>query len=170
VITTDYPSPRTSLGLDVSRCGPSKQVCAENEGRTVALEDERAIREVVERCLVVSLFPRSGSDTLNVELRVDRVGSSPAGVELRPQRGEAAVVLSATKCARAVARGEGGRLVEQEELREAAWLQQRPTLPAAELELAGDPALAGIAPPDAPGLVVQAAAIPVDEAAPRVRD
>ena len=43
-------------------------------------------------------------------------------------------------------------------------------LPAAELEPAGDPALAREAPADAPALVVEAAAVAVDEAARRVGD
>jgi ABC-type cobalamin/Fe3+-siderophores transport system ATPase subunit len=93
-----------------------------------------------------------------------------ARMALLPERGEAVVVVPATQCARAVTRGERGRLVEEEELREATGLQQRATLPAAVLELAGDPALARVAPPDAPGVVVQAATIPVDEAAPGMRD
>ena len=89
------------------------------------------------------------SDTLGVELRVDRVGSDLARVELAPESAEAVVVLAAAKSAGAVAGREGGRLVEEEELREAAGLQERLAMPALELEAAGDPALAGVAAADA---------------------
>ena len=65
---------------------------------------------------------------------------------------------------------ERGRLVEEEELGEPSRLHQRRAVPAAELEPAGDPALAVVAPPDAPALVVQTAAVPVDEPARRVGD
>jgi hypothetical protein len=162
--------PWTRSGIDVTCCRPAKQLCAENEEGSVVLEDERAIGKVVKTCLVVELRPRDGSDALDVKLRVDSVSSSLAGVELAPERREVVIVLAATKCARAVTGGERGRLVEEEELSETAGLQQRPALPAAKLELAGDPALASAPPPDTPGLVVQATAIAVDEAARRVRD
>ena len=65
---------------------------------------------------------------------------------------------------------ERGRLVEEEELRELAGLEQRPALPAAELEPAGDPALPVVAPPDLALRVVEAAAVPVDEPTRRVGD
>src|SRR5687767_14206576 len=65
---------------------------------------------------------------------------------------------------------EGGCLVEEEELRELAWLEQRPAFPAAELEPAGDPALPVVTPSDAAGLVVKAAAVAVDEPTCRVGD
>ena len=53
---------------------------------------------------------------------------------------------------------------------EAARLQQPAPLPAAELEAARDPAFAGVAPADAPGLVVEAASIAVDQAARGIGD
>ena len=64
-----------------------------------------------------------------------------------------------------MAGGEGGRLVEEEELRELARLHQRPPMPAAELEPAGDPALRRPAAPDPTFVVVEAAAVAVDEPA-----
>ena len=69
-----------------------------------------------------------------------------------------------------MAGGERRRLVEEEQLREPARLQQPRPLPAPELEPAGDPALDREAAADPAGLVVQAAAVAVDEAAGRVRD
>jgi hypothetical protein len=65
---------------------------------------------------------------------------------------------------------ERGRFVEEEQFREAAGLHQRPASPPAEFEPAGDPALAVEATADATGLVVEAAAIPVDEASRWIRD
>ena len=65
---------------------------------------------------------------------------------------------------------ESRRLVEEEELGELSRLHERLAVPAAELEPAGDPALAVVAPPDAPVLVVEAAAVAVDQAAGRVGD
>jgi hypothetical protein len=66
--------------------------------------------------------------------------------------------------------GERGRLVQEEELRELARLHEPRAVPAAELEPARDPALAVVAPTDPPPVVVEAAAVPVDEAARRVDD
>ena len=65
---------------------------------------------------------------------------------------------------------ERGGFVEEEELRELAGLEQRPALPPAELEPAGDPALPVVAPPNPARIVVQAAAISVDEPTRRVDD
>lgn len=59
--------------------------------------------------------------------------------------------------------GERGRLVEEEQLGEAAGLEERASLPAAELEPARDPALAVVAPADATGRVVEAAPVAVDQ-------
>ena len=61
--------------------------------------------------------------------------------------------------------GERRRLVEEEELGEASGLQQRAALPAAELEPARDPAPSVVAAADPPGVVVEAATVPVDQAA-----
>src|SRR5688572_3594613 len=63
---------------------------------------------------------------------------------------------------------ERGRLVEEEELRELAGSEQRPALPAAELEPAGDPAPPVVTAPNPARGVVEAAAIAVDEPARRV--
>ena len=68
---------------------------------------------------------RAGIDALGVQLRVDRVRSDLAGVSVAPDLAEAVVVLAAAERARAMSGGEGGRLVEEEELGEAARLEQR---------------------------------------------
>src|SRR3990172_343937 len=119
---------------------------------------------------MTELAARVGSDSLRVELRVDRVGSDVAGVMLAPDRREAVVVLAPAERARAMPRRKSRRFVEEEELGEATGLQEWFALPSAELEPARDPALPGEAPPNAPARVVQAAAVSVHEAAGRIGD
>ena len=149
----------------VARRRPSQQLRAEHEVRRVRLEDEGAVGKLVEWRLVAQLPACVRSNALGLELRVDRVGTDLTWVEVLPDRDEPRVVVAAAERTRAMAGGESSRLVEEEQLREAARLQQRAPLPAAELEAAGDPALAAVAPADTPGLVVEAAAIAVDQAA-----
>ena len=108
--------------------------------------------------------------SLAVQLEVDRVGASLARVKRAPELTEPHVVLVPAERTGAMARGKCRRLVEEEELRELSGLQQRAALPAAELEAARDPALHAVAASDASGVVVQAAAVPVDEAARGVGD
>ena len=119
---------------------------------------------------MAELSARRRLDALGMKLRVDRVRADLAGMKLAPELREAAVVLAAAERARAVPPSEGRRFVEEEELREASGLQQRAALSAAELEPAGDPALAVVASADPPGLVVEAAAVSVDQAARGIRD
>jgi hypothetical protein len=64
-----------------------------------------------------------------------------------------------------MAGGERRRLVEEEQLGEPSRLQQRTAPPTAEAEPAGDPAPPGVMSADPSRLVVQAAAVAVDEAA-----
>ena len=66
--------------------------------------------------------------------------------------------------------GERGRFVEEEQLREAPGPQQRAAPPVAELEPARDPAAAVVAAADAPFVVVEAATVPVHQAARGVGD
>src|SRR5262249_7640181 len=101
---------------------------------------------------------------------VDRVRAFLARMDVLPERREANVVLPAAQRAGPVPRRERGRLVEEEELGELAGLHQRLTVPALELEPARDPALRGVAAANAPLVVVQAPAVPVDEPPRRVRD
>ena len=119
---------------------------------------------------MVALRPRLGIDALGVESCVHRVRADLAGMELAPDVREADVVLTAAERARAVPRGERRRLVEEEELGEAAGLEEGGAPPAAELEPACDPALAVVSPPYPASLVVQAAAISVHETARGVGD
>ena len=144
---------------------PAQQLRAEYEPGRALLQNEGAVWKLIERCLVVSLGAPAGLGALGVELRVDRVGSDLPGMKLAPDRDEAGVVFAAAERTGAVAGGERGRLVEEEQLGEASGLHQRPTLPAAELEPAGDPAFAGGAAADPPELVVEAATVSVDQAA-----
>jgi hypothetical protein len=91
-------------------------------------------------------------------------------MEASPDLREADVVLAAAKGARTMTCCERRRLVEEEELGEAAGLEEGRPLPAAELEAARDPAPAVVATPDAASLVVEAASVPVHEPASGVGD
>jgi hypothetical protein len=134
------------------------------------VEHERAVGEVVELGFVVALGARAGLDALGVKPPVDRVRADFTGMQLGPELREADVVLPAAERAGPMPGGEGGRLVEEEELREAPGLQERTALPAAELESASDPALAVVASADPAGVVVKAATVPVDQTARGVCD
>ena len=112
---------------------------------------------------------RDRLDPLALESHVDRVGADVA-VEPAPERREPVVVVPAAECARAMPRRERRRLVEEEQLGELAGLEERRAVPVLEDQPAGDPASYLPAPPDPPFGVVQAAAIPVDQAARRCRD
>jgi len=105
-----------------------------------------------------------------MELQIHRVGAHVPTMELLPECTEANVVLTTTESARPMAGGERGRLVEEEELREPAGLEEPRSPPAAKLEPAGDPAPPVVAPADAARLVVQTSAVAVDEATRRVGD
>ena len=131
---------------------------------------KRAVGQVLVRRRVPALPLVSRVDPLGMELLVHRVGAALSWVHRPPDLHEAVVVGSTTQRAGSVAGGECRRLVEEEELGEAAGLHQRRAVPSAVLELTGDPALHAEAPTNAPVLVVQAAAVPVDEAASRIRD
>ena len=119
---------------------------------------------------MAELCARAGCDALSVKLRVDRVRASLAGVKLAPDFHETNVVLAAAECAGAMPGGEGRRFVEEEELGEPSGLYQRGAPPAAELESAGDPALAVVTPADPANLVVEAPAVSVDQAARGIHD
>ena len=120
--------------------------------------------------LVVSLHARLGVVALPMQLCVDRIGSDLPRMDVAPQLAEPLVVGTATQGARTVTGSERRRLVEEEELREATRLQQRGSVPAAELEPARDPASDGEAPADPTLVVVEASAVPVDQAARWIGD
>ena len=87
---------------------------------------------VIERtCAVLSLQHLEQSKaTVGFEICA-RVGADLAGMELPPEREQPEVVVAPAVRAGAMPGGEGGRLVEEEQLRETAGLQQRPPKPAA---------------------------------------
>jgi hypothetical protein len=105
-----------------------------------------------------------------VELGVDRIGSFLPGVDAFPEPGEMLVVGVSAERAGSVPGRERGCLVEEEELGELAGLEEWAPMPSPELELARDPALAVETAPDPARVVVQAAAVPVNEATSRNRD
>jgi hypothetical protein len=132
------------------------------------VEDERSVRKLVDLRVMPALSARVRIDPLGVELGVDRVGSALSGMKAGPDRRETDVVVAAAERAGTMPGGEGRCLVEEEELREASRLKERRAVPAPEPQAARDPVLAVVPPPDVPGVVVEAAAVSVDEAAPRV--
>src|SRR5688572_16733356 len=91
-------------------------------------------------------------------------------MSLAPHLSEPHIVLAAAESARTMAGRERCRLVEKKQLGEPARLQQRTAQPSPELELTRDPALSVVASADPPALVVQAAAVPVDETPRRICD
>jgi hypothetical protein len=147
-----------------TRC-PREELRAQHEMRGSASQDERTIGEIVERRVVVTLRARVGIDAFQVKLRVDRVG--PAGPR---ELEETDVILAATERARTVPGGERRDLVEKEELGEPPRLQQRLTVPTAELQLTRDPALAVVTAANLPVAVVETTAVAVDQPARRIRD
>jgi hypothetical protein len=136
-------------------------------GRTF-VQDERSVGKVGERGVVETLLARHRIDPLGMELRVNRVGADLAGMKFAPRRVEADVVLAAAEGARSMPCREGRGLIEEEQVGEAPGLQQRSSKPSAELEAARDPALAVVVTSDPAVLVVQAAAVPVDETPTRL--
>jgi hypothetical protein len=138
--------------------------------RRAVVQDERAIGELVDWRVVMSLRPCAGIDAFVVQLCIDRVGARLSRVERLPGVDEPVVVRATAQCAGAVACREGCRLVEEEQLGELPRLQQFLPLPILEPELARDPAPAVVASPDPARAVVQAPTIPVDEPTLRCGD
>lgn len=141
----------------------------EHHARLVVLENECSVGKLVEIGHMVALCARVRGYPLAMKLRVDRVCSDLAGMQLVPDRRESVVVLAPAERARAVSGGEGSRVVEEEQLGEAARLEECTPSPSAELEPTGDPALAGVAPTNAPVLVVKAPPVSVHEATSGIR-
>ncbi len=160
----------TSPRLDVAARCPVEEPSAPDQPRLAVLDDERSVGQAVVRRGVTTLPARRGIDPLAVQLLVHRVGTVLAWMQRAPDLDEAVVVGSATERTRAVSGCERGRLVEEEQLGEAAGLQQRRAMPAAEREPARDPPPDSEPPADVPLVVVQAAAVSVDEAASGIGD
>ena len=148
-------------GVGIALRRPKEKLLAEHHPGLAVLQHERAIGQVVERGGVKNALSRSRSDAFPMELRIDHVGSALVLVERGPDFEQEFVVGAAAECAGPVPGREGGRLIQEEELREAARLHERPAVPAAELEPTRDPALDLIATTDAPLVVVEAPAVAV---------
>ena len=127
---------------------PAEEFPAPNQSWLAVVEDERPVRQFVERCVVVTLAAGVGIEPFAVELRVDRVGARLSRVDPAPDLDEPVVVLAPAERARPVAGGERGRLVQEEQLGEAAGLHQRFAVPSAEPEPTGDPPFAVVAAAD----------------------
>jgi hypothetical protein len=161
---------RSPQGLAVAIRRPTKELIADHEPRLAALEYERAVGQLVERGGVETALSRSWRDALPMELRIDRVGSALVFVERGPDFDQEVVVRAAAERAGPMPGRERRRLVQEEELREAARLHERPAVPAAELEPTCDPALDLIAPTDASVVVVEAATVAVDKPSGGIRN
>jgi len=133
---------------------PLQELLPEYEPGLAVLEDERAVRQLVERHAETR-----AAYALVMQLLVHRIR-----VRCAHERAEAVVVCPAALRARAVSRRERRRVVEEEELRVAAGLLQRFPAPVIELEPARDPPLDGVAAANPSLAVVEAAAVAVDEA------
>ena len=105
-----------------------------------------------------------------MEPQVDRIRRPFERTAVPPALEEARVVVAAALGAGTMPGRERGRLVEEEELRVPARLHQRRAPAVPEPEPACDPPLHLIAADDAAGVVVEAAAVSVDEAARRIGD
>ena len=88
------------------------------------MHHERTVRQVVEPRDVVALRTGVAIDPFQMEPCVDRVGASRSRMDPAPDRGEPIVVISAAERAGPMSRGEGGRLIEEEQLGEPSGLHQ----------------------------------------------
>jgi hypothetical protein len=149
---------------------PPKEPISQHEVRGLSMQHERCVGQLVEGSQMAPLRPGRRVDPLVMEPTIDRVGVRLTGMEVVPERDESPVVLSSAERAWTVPRGERGRLVEEEELRESTRLQQRMAPPATETKPTGDPPSPVVPATDAALVVVQAAAVAVDETTGRVGD
>ena len=156
--------------LRVAGRSPAQQRTVENEPRRIRLHDESPGGEIVELGPMEASIPRPGVDPLGVEPQIDRVRTDRVTVVLSPDVTEADVVLAPAERTWAMTCGERGRLVQEEQLRELARLQQRTPVPAPELQPAGDPPSYRPLSPNAPEIVVQTATVAVHEPPGWVRD
>src|SRR6478609_3537837 len=112
--------------LGVPRGRPAQQSSAGDDPRVAVLHDERAVGQLAEPGRRVELRPRARCDAFRMQLGVDLVRATRRRVELVPGGTETDVVLAAAERTRTVTRGERCCLVEEEELRKAPGLHQRP--------------------------------------------
>ena len=162
--------PRPRSAGHVARRRPAQHAVVGHEVRIPTIDDEGSVGEPGDRRTMTPLSTCRWVDALGVKLSVHRVGADLTRMHRAPDRREADVVLAPAQGARAVARGEGGRLVEEEQLGEPAGLQQGRPMPVAEAEPARDPPRAGGATTDAAVVVVEAPTVPVHEPARWIGD
>jgi hypothetical protein len=143
---------------------------AEHEPCRIRLHDEGPVREIVELDPMEPSIPCPGVDPLGVELEIDCIRTDGLAVPPSPDVTEVDVVLAPAERTGPVTRGERCRLVQEEQLRELARLQQRTPVPAPEFQPAGDPPSYGPLSSNAPEIVVQTATVAVHEPARGMRD
>jgi hypothetical protein len=114
---------RTRPDVDVARGRPAEELRPDDEPGFIVAKHECPIGKLVELHSVTALLTRIRRDALGVELLVDRIGSGLAPVELAPDLPEVDVILPPAESARSMAGGERRRLVQEEELGEAAGLE-----------------------------------------------
>jgi hypothetical protein len=155
--------------IDIAGRRVPEQPVAADEPRLLVDQHERAVGQPFQARLVVALGA-AVREPLPVQARVDDVRPGLARVPLGPEVAEAHIVLAPAERAGPVPGGEGGRLVEEEQLGEPPRLEERRAVPAAELQAARDPAPPGVAPADPALVVVETTTIAVDEPAGRIGD
>ena len=163
------PGPWPSLGVPGGR--PAQQLPAEHEPGRLAVAHERPVGEVVDRCLVLQLGARAGIDALAVELQVDRVGSRPARDEARARSRRGARSRRAGRARRAG--GPPASAVTSSRKNSSVNFPGCSLGPRSQPRNSSRHAIqrrVAVPPPDAPGIVMHAPAIPVEEAARRVCD
>jgi hypothetical protein len=146
------------------------QVRAEHQVRGAALQDERPVWKVGEFRNVQPMSACSRIEALAVELRVDRVRSGLAGMELAPRLHQVLVIGATAERAGPMSGGERRRLVQEEELGEATGPEKRVSPPAPEFEAARDPTLSVVAAQEVATRIVEAAAIAVHQPTCRFGD
>jgi len=164
-----HPALRTRAPLGIARRRPTPDFQPEDQQRFTFVQHEDSFGKIL-RAHIVHTLRTILTDSLAMELLVDGVSSRLLRVECAPKLAEPDVVLVTAQRARAVSGRERCRLVQEEQLGELPRLQERQAVPTAELEPAGDPPPAVVAPPDPTLIVVETSAVAVDKAARGVRD
>ena len=109
---------------------------------------------------------RAAVQTLGVQHRIDFIDAGDASKARFPQRAKALIIGVSTLRARTMAGGERRRFIQEEKFGVRARLHNR-TMPPAELDQAGNPALHLGLSHDAAAIIVQDAAIAHHQPAPR---
>jgi hypothetical protein len=109
-------------------------------------------------------------NAFRMQLRIDGIRSALAWMKVAPPCGEPCVVLSSAQCAGAVSSSQRSSFIEEEQLCELPMLHQGTAVPAAILELAGDPAFTVEPAPNVTVRVVEASAVSVHQSTSRICD